>query len=241
MDFGSFEERAWEYWDQIPDEYKEGIDGVVVSRDALPHPTLPDIYTLGECVTEAYPSDWGGPETIRSVVMLYYGSFWRLSRRDPDFDWEEELWETLTHELQHHLESLAAEDALIDMDYAVDESFKRANGEPFDPFFFRSGDRVAEAVYRVERDFFLELEYGEGHEPAEWIEFDWHGRRYRARRPPRLGDICFLRIVEGVDTGAGELELVLIRRSGLLAGIRSWLGRERAEVVEAAAAAEPEP
>ena len=88
-------------------------------------PSLPDVYTLGECVTESYPSDFGGPETTRSVVVLYYGSFFRVSRQDDAFDWEVELWETLTHELQHHLESLAADDSLIDMDYAADENYRR--------------------------------------------------------------------------------------------------------------------
>ncbi|MGH7505187.1 MAG: metallopeptidase family protein [Longimicrobiales bacterium] len=107
MTFDVFERHARSEWDRIPDRYREGIDGLVVERDAKPHPDAPDVYTLGECVTEAYPSDFGGPDTIRSAVVLYYGSFLRLSRLDETFDWEEEVWETLTHELQHHLESLA--------------------------------------------------------------------------------------------------------------------------------------
>ena len=80
------------------------MDGLVIDRQARPHPRTRDIYTLGECVTEAYPSDFGGPDTVRSAVVLYYGSFLRLSRLDPAFDWSEEIWETLTHELRHHLE-----------------------------------------------------------------------------------------------------------------------------------------
>ena len=94
-----FERLALAYWEEIPERFKEGIDGVRVLRRSKPHDELPDVYTLGECVTEAYPSDFGGPETIRSAVVLYHGSFAALSELDPDFDWKEELWETLTHEL----------------------------------------------------------------------------------------------------------------------------------------------
>src|SRR5690606_31032800 len=171
MKFDEFEALAWRYWDEIPEEYKEGVDGLIVERSAQPHPTLPDIYTLGECVTEAYPSEWGGPETTRSAVVLYYGSFWRLSRLDPEFDWDEELWETLTHELKQHLEWLADEDALEEVDYAVDENFKRAHGEPFDPFFYRSGEEVADGVWKVERDYFIEREIAAGAAPVDSVEF----------------------------------------------------------------------
>lgn len=215
MDFKAFERHARDLWDQIPEEYRAGVDGLVVEQDALPHPSLPDIYTLGECVTEAYPSEYGGPETIRSVVVLYHGSFWRLSRRDPDFDWDDELWETLTHELRHHLESLADEDALEDADYAADENFKRIQGEAFAPFFYRSGEEVAPGVFHVERDFFLEREYTPAEAAARApVEFEWHGALFRVPWPDAAGDVCLVR-VRGVDAGPGELYLVLARRRGL--------------------------
>src|SRR4029079_8025848 len=117
------------------------------------------------------------------AVVLYYGSFLRLSKQEPEFDWEEELWETLTHELQHHLESLADEAALVALDYAMDENFKRLEGEPFDPFFFRSGTRVADGVWRLERDVFLEREYRTVGDLGSAVEFTWHGERYRVPRP----------------------------------------------------------
>ncbi|NIP79913.1 MAG: hypothetical protein GWM90_12100, partial [Gemmatimonadetes bacterium] len=159
MDLAAFEREATRVWEEIPDEYRSGVDGLVIDRGDRAHPTLPDIYTLGECLTESYPSDWGGPDTTRSVLVLYYGSFRRLDGLDPEFDWEYEIWETVTHELRHHLESLALEDALEDVDYAMDENFKRFQGDPFDPYFFRSGEQVAPGVYEVERDIFLEHHY----------------------------------------------------------------------------------
>jgi len=237
--YEEFERRARELWASIPREYKRGVDGLVVERRARPHPTLRDIYTLGECLTEAYLSDYEGPETTRSVVVLYYGSFQRLARLDPDFDWEEELWETLTHELRHHLESLAREDRLDAQDYAADENFKRREGEPFDPLFYRSGERVGERAYRVEEDIFVEREYRDGREPDGWIEFEWEGARYRVPRPAELGDVCYVTVEEGIDCGGrGELCLVLLRRRGLAASLRDWLRGTGVRVEAAAAAAE---
>ncbi|HEX7117521.1 MAG TPA: hypothetical protein VF212_01955 [Longimicrobiales bacterium] len=240
MTFEAFDRLARRYWGEIPDAYKEGVDGLVVERRALPHPTLADIYTLGECVTEAYPSEYGGPETIRSAVVLYYGSFRRLSRLDPEFDWEDELWETLTHELKHHLEWLADEDALEALDFAVDENFKRVEGEPFDPFFYRSGEVAAEGVWKVERDYFLEREYAPGAAPAGAARFVWHGRAYRVAVPESLGDVCFITIEDGLDEPPdGEVCLVLVRRQPLREALASLFRRRAAAVVEAAGRAEP--
>lgn len=211
---------------------------MTVERRALPHPTLPDVYTLGECVTEAYPSDFEGPETIRSIVVLYWGSFRELARLDPGFDWEDELWDTLTHELRHHLEFLADEDALGAADYAADQIFRRARGETFDPWFYRAGEEPAPGVWHVEREFFLEVYYRDGEEPGPWIEFDWHGERFRVPSPARLGDVCFVQIDEGVETGPAALTLVLVRKRGWLATLGALIRRERPDIVEVSAEAE---
>lgn len=225
MTFEEFEERAWSEWERIPAEYRTGVDGLTIERAALPHPSLPDVYTLGECVTESYPSDFGGPETTRSVVVLYYGSFFRVSRQDDAFDWEVELWETLTHELQHHLESLAADDSLIDMDYAADENYRRYQGEPFDPLFFRHG-LPEHGWFRVEDEFFLELD----RTAATHASFDWRDRSYQVDVPAEPADVLLLTITEGVPDAPGALHLVLVRRTGWLPALRR-LFRPAAPVV----------
>ena len=240
MTFREFEDLAWHYWEEIPEEYKEGVDGLVVERGALPHPTMPDIYTLGECVTEAYPSEFGGPDTIRSAVVLYYGSFWRLSRLDPEFDWEDELWETLTHELKHHLEWLADEDALEALDYAVDESFKRNQGEPFDPLYYRSGEEVTDGVWKVERDFYLEQEYPANRPPGPETEFAWHGRMHLIPVPADPGDVCFITIDDGLlEPPDGEVCVVLVRKQPLGRALASLCRRREGEVRETGARAGP--
>lgn len=241
MTFDEFESEASRVWEEIPDTYRSGVDGLVIERKSQAHPSIPDIYTLGECLTESYPSGWEGPDTTRSVLVLYYGSFRRLSRLDPDFDWRYEIWETVTHELRHHLESLAAEDALEDVDFAMDENFKRLRGEPFDPFFYRAGEVVGPGVYQAERDLFMEMEY-EG-DPGEAVEFEWAGRPAVAPMPAEAGDMAFVQVVSILDEGAEvlgpdiDLCLVLVRRQGALRNLRRWIRREGLDIVQTEATA----
>lgn len=219
-------------WEEIPALYRSGVDGLVVRRDRVAHPTIPDVYTLGECLTESYPSDWAGPETVRSVLVLYHGSFRALARLDPDFDWGYEIWETVTHELRHHLESLAEEDSLEDLDYAVDENFKRLNGEPFDPYFYQSGEESAPGVYEAERDIFVEVALGRGRDQGPQIEFDWGPRRFAIPTPAELGEVSFLQVVEGVDTGDAELCIVVVRPRGWPDQLRALVRRDPPVVVD---------
>ena len=239
MTFDQFERRAREYWEQIPEEYKDGIDGLVVHKEALPHPLQAGVNTLGMCLTESYPSDWMGPETSRSVVALYWGSF-RKSGESPDFDWDQEIWETLTHELRHHLEWLAREDQLEAVDYAMDETFKRAEGEEFDPWYYQSGDPMGEGIYRVEYDFYLEQEWTpEALAAADRIRFAWHGSGFSIPAPGELGDVHFIWI-HGVDVGIGWLQLVLVRKRGWLENVKRVARKERAVVLESEAEATPD-
>jgi hypothetical protein len=233
--FEEFERHARAEWERIPEGYRRGVDGLVIERDAAAHPTAPDVYTLGECVTESYPSDFDGPDTIRSVVVLYYGSFRRLAALDSAFDWKDELWETLTHELQHHLEALADDEGLIDLDYAVDQNFKRQDGQPFDPMFFRAGEPIGDGVYRVERTVFIEM--GTRDAPREH-RFEWKGRSWRVEIPPASTPILYL-TVEGVqDERVDELCLVVVREQSLTERIRAIWRRTPPEVAEAVASGE---
>jgi predicted Zn-dependent protease with MMP-like domain len=238
MNFKDFERRARSVWDEIPPEYREGVDGLVVERAARAHPDLPGTYTLGECLTETYPSEYDGPDNVRSIVVLYYDSFRHVAADDPDFDWDYEIWETVTHEIRHHLESLADEDDLEEVDYAADENFKRMAGEPFDPEFYRSGEPSAPGVFEVEQDVFIEIAYPSDAEPRPWIEFSWNGESHRVSTPAELGDVCFLQIAGGVETGPYSLCLVVVRRRSGLAALRDWLRRRPPAIVEAEARAD---
>ncbi len=237
MKFSEFEEAARRAFYTIPKEYRRGIDGLSVRSEALPHPAFPEVYTLGMCSTESYPSDWQGPETTRSVVALYHGSFRELSRLDPDFDWEEELWETLVHELRHHLEFLVDRDDLSGVDYAMEESFKRAEGLEFDPRYYQFGEEIAPGLFCVESDYFIEQKWTkEKLIEAKEVRFRWRGKAYRVKAPDRLGDAHFV-WVRGIDVGGGRLQLALARKRGWREALAR---RSRGKLWESEAVARPE-
>jgi hypothetical protein len=214
MDYAGFERFARDVWETIPVAYKAGVDGLVIDRSANLHPQHPEVYTLGECVTEEYPSQYGGPDTTRSAVVLYYGSFREIARDEEGFDWQAEIHETLMHELQHHLESLATEDALEDLDYAVDENFKRTQGDAFDPLFYRAGERIEEGVYAVEADVFFEIETREA--GSMWFDFEADDARYRMTVPESAADVCFV----AVENVAGVC-IVRVMKRGAFATVRA--------------------
>lgn len=235
MEFREFERRAHAMWDEIPPEYKEGIDGMVVKKEAEAHPDHPDYFTLGTCFTEPYPSGYMGPETTRSILSLYFGSFQEVGRRSPEFDWEEELWETITHELRHHLEFLAEDDALEGLDYAMEESYKRGQEEDFDPWYYQSGLPLAEDVYRIEYDVYIERRWrGENLGASGNVEFDWDGMKWALRVPEDRGDIHYIWL-QGLDAGGGWVQLVLVREPGLLERVRRLFRREGMEIRESEA------
>lgn len=241
MNFDAFETASREAFDEIPAPYREGVAGIVVRRAASPHPRLPAVYTLGECVTEAYPSDWSGPDTVRSVVVLHWGSFRALAGADPAFDWREQIWETLVHELRHHLESLADRDDLHGVDYAMEQTFLRDQGEDFAPDYYRHGDRIGPGAYAVEDEVYIEQRWRPADLVAtEAVRFSWGGRTYAVPAPADLGDVHFLSITGGVSSPP-FLELVLVRRPASWCE-RIWRALARSgprRVVESEAAAAP--
>ena len=139
---------------EVPASYLDGIVDVEVSPRAVPHPVRAEIYTLGECI----PIEWSGSGAdLQSRVVLYHGSFQALARlaAPGEFAWREEAWETLTHELRHHLEWRANHKALEDYDWAAEQNFARHEKEVFDSEFYRSGEAIAEGVWKVEDDVFV--------------------------------------------------------------------------------------
>jgi len=201
---------------ELEERFLEGIAGIEVTGKTVPHPVRADIYTLGECV----PHDFGGPDEgpqLRSTVYLHYGSFAALARTDPRFDWREEAWETLTHEVRHHLEWRARVPELEALDEACEANYARHDGEPFPPLFFLDGELVAPGVTKVEDDVFIEVVLDArvwkraGDSP--W-RFTWHGRTYTAQLPAPLPDILFLTVTGVEPAPAGDLVLVVRRRPG---------------------------
>lgn len=195
--------------DEVPAEYLDGVVEVVVSRKTVPHPARADIWTMGECIP--LPAMDAEPDAIQSRVVLYYGSFAALAASDPDFDWREEAWETLTHELRHHLEWRARAPDLEALDRAVEANYARHDGDPFDPLFYRNGESVAPGVYRVEDDYFLEAVV---RDPSAPVTFHWHGRTWHCLLPAGTALPAFLEVEGLQDPPPGALHLVLRRPGG---------------------------
>lgn len=189
---------------EIPAQFERGVADVEVSPKTVPHPVHPGVYTLGECI----PLSWSGNGAdLHSRIELFYGSFAALARENPGFDWRAEAWETLTHELRHHLEFRAHADTLEEYDWAAEQNFARHEGQRFDPVFYRSGEQIADSVYKVDDDVFVEARGRDG-------SFSWHGRAYRAPvagvRPP-----AFLTLDGLAPEPHGDAILVLPKRASL--------------------------
>lgn len=116
MNYETFAEIADGFWDEIPERFKRGLHGLHVLERLKPDPEERGLVRLGEYHHSGFPSVLGGFEGIGRHIVLYYGSFASVARGNPRFDWEGEIWETLIHELRHHLETLAWNEDLVKED-----------------------------------------------------------------------------------------------------------------------------
>ena len=110
----------------FPEALFEGLNGGVhLVRDTVPDETLPEaeLYVMGE-----YREDLLG-----RYINLYYGSFLAVAEKEEWTleDWRQELRQTLSHELTHHMEGRGGLHALEDRDAEEMEAWrKRYGGEP---------------------------------------------------------------------------------------------------------------
>ncbi len=215
-----FEAMVREMVRELPPEFLAGVVDVEVTGKTVPHPLRADIWTLGECVPHAFGASDEDGAALRSAIYLHYGSFKACASGVAGFDWRHEAWETLTHELRHHLEWRARVPQLEAFDDAVEANYARQEGDPFPPLFFLDGERLGPAVTKVEDDVFVDVPLPRG----EWeraaggtVPFGWHGRTYRLPLPPpgSLPDFLFA-TVEGVSpVPSGDLVVVVRRKAAL--------------------------
>lgn len=125
MTYEEFSALIEEMVDDVPEQFLRGLQGVHVLPEAREEEGYQEVYRLGEYLDPG-PADFlGAGEGLGRHIALYHGSFAAIAAVDPDFDWEDEAWETLTHELRHHVESLAGEDWLVQEDEADSLEFER--------------------------------------------------------------------------------------------------------------------
>ena len=207
MDFAAFEALLRELCAEIPDDYFDGVTEVTASPRAVPHPDRPGIFTLGECIP--LPLADGDPQSVQSRVVLYHGSFRALAEGEPTFDWAGEAWDTLTHELRHHVEWRAQVVALEGVDRAVEANFARHDGDAFDPLFYRDGIPHGTGVFEVGDDWFVERIVTAL--PRE-LRLPWRGRTWRVAIPAAATLPAYLSLTGVADPPPGELILVVRSR-----------------------------
>lgn len=124
LSFDQAGDRLDELAESFPQALFDGLNGGVnFLEDAVPDPEFPEgeLYILGE-----YCDDLLG-----RYINLYYGSFAALAEKEewtPE-DWKEELRQTLSHELTHHMEARGGLHALDDRDEAELSAWRAEYGE----------------------------------------------------------------------------------------------------------------
>jgi hypothetical protein len=145
--------------------------------------------------------------------VLYHGSFKALAQDTEKFNWVEEAWETLTHEIRHHVEWKARADKLEAFDEAAESNFARMDREAFDPSFYKDGMRRQDGGWQVDDDVFFERVVRIP--PAE-VSLVWHGEDYVIRIPEDTGLPAFLTLTGLREPPPGDVVLVLQKHG-------SWL------------------
>jgi len=101
LDLNAFTRLAGAISDELPSRLLRDLNGGI---SVLPGKKKDGKYFLmGEYIED--------PILGRSI-FIYYGSFREVLGDAPQGEWEEELRETIVHELRHHVESLAGVDDL---------------------------------------------------------------------------------------------------------------------------------
>lgn len=101
----------------FPEEFFRQLNGGIslLPDEKLDEQEGPDLYIMGE-----YCHDEMG-----RYINLYYGSFAAVYGKETNEVVKEELFQTLTHELTHHMESLAGERSLEYKDERFMEAYRR--------------------------------------------------------------------------------------------------------------------
>lgn len=101
MNLKLFRQAVLEAVETLPAELLERLNGGIIVEPSIKEEG--DYVIMGE-----YIEDPG----LGNIIILYYGSFRDAMSNAPFEEWNEEIRETVIHELRHHIESLAGVDDL---------------------------------------------------------------------------------------------------------------------------------
>lgn len=101
LDLETFTRLAGRIADELPPRLVRDLNGGI---SVLPGKKKEGkYYLMGEYIEDPL---------LGKVIFIHYGSFREVLGNSPAEEWEEELRETIVHELRHHVESLAGVDDL---------------------------------------------------------------------------------------------------------------------------------
>ncbi|MGE5398057.1 MAG: metallopeptidase family protein [Chitinophagales bacterium] len=101
LTFDEFTQIVEENVDLIPEKFCRGLNGGFnVLRESKGDGQF---WTMAEYVERGW---------LGKFILFYYGSFRAVLGNSPVETWKKEVLDTIFHELQHHLESLAGRDDL---------------------------------------------------------------------------------------------------------------------------------
>lgn len=89
--------------EKIPEEFYKDLNGGVNLNPNVkisPMAVDEDLYIMGMYYRSGQ---------LGRIITIYYGSFAQVYGKQAEEVWKKQLWNTLCHELTHHLESLAGE------------------------------------------------------------------------------------------------------------------------------------
>lgn len=116
LDLETFTKLAGAIADELPSRLVRDLNGGI---SVLPGKKRDGKYFLmGEYIEDP---------VLGKVIFIHYGSFREILGNAPREEWEEELRETIVHELRHHVESLAGVD-----DLSIEEEAELAEEEEDD-------------------------------------------------------------------------------------------------------------
>ena len=101
LSFNQFADLLDQAVDGIPDRFLRELSGGFNLRKGRKQED--EYYIMGE-----YVEDY----VLGRFIVFYYGSFVELLEDEPVDSWEAEIIDTVLHEMQHHLESLAGREDL---------------------------------------------------------------------------------------------------------------------------------
>lgn len=119
MDIDAFTQMASAMVDRIPSTFLEGLNGgiLVIEEAQRREDDPPGVYILGEYITDS---------AMGCYIALYHGSLAKLFAGESQTVWEEELWETIRHEVRHHVEAQAG---MGDLDLEDEWELERLRAE----------------------------------------------------------------------------------------------------------------